>query len=196
MITDVLNRYVGVRENRRHKPGRAMERATYRFDILCDYGIFRDLQRHRMMTLEWQRLGTQHGYVTPDALIDLGEQSRWDSAMHRAADLHDRVAEALGTGLAQYVVPLAYRIRFFMQMNAREAFHLLELRTGEGGHPGYRRVCQEMHRQIGDIAGHHRIAAAMRFIDYDDYGLGRLGTERRASARRAAAGVEEPGERD
>ncbi len=184
--------YVGERSNRRHRPGRAMERADYRFDILCDYGIFRDLQRHRMMTLEWQTLGTNHGYITPESVVDLGIAPAWNAAMDRAGEHHRSLVDVVGRTVAQYAVPLAYKIRFFMQMNAREAFHLLELRTVEGGHPGYRRVCQEMHRLIRDEAGHALIAEAMQFVDHETYGLGRLDSERRAAARRAAAGIADP----
>lgn len=190
--TRLIAAYVGERGNRRHKPGRGMERADYRFDILCDYGVFRDLQRHRMMTLEWQRLGTHHGYVTPAPLAEIGAEPVWHEAMERTASLHADLVETCGADVAQYAVPFAYRIRFFMQMNAREAFHLLELRTGEGGHPDYRRVAQDMHRLIRDKAGHTRIADAMRFVDYTDYELERLSTERKAAARRAAAGVADP----
>lgn len=190
----LIRAYVGDRSNRRHKPGRAMERIDYRFDILCDYGIFRDLQRHRLLTLEWQTLGTSHGYVVPESLQDIDAVEAWDDAMTAAARLHRRVAEALGSRVAQYAVPLAYRIRFFMQLNARAAFHLLELRTAQGGHEGYRRVCQEMHRLIRDQAGHRVIAEAMSFVDHGEYGLGRLETERRAAAKRAAAGVTDPHE--
>ena len=175
-----------------HKPGRAFERSDYRFDVLCDYGIFRDLQRHRMLTLEWQRLGTSHGYVVPEALQDVDAVDTWGQAMSNAAELHAEVSDRLGTEVAQYVVPLAYRIRFYMQMNAREAFHLLELRTAQGGHEGYRRVCQEMHRLIRDVAGHTLVADAMTYVDHDSYGLARLETERRAAAKRAAAGVADP----
>lgn len=188
----VIAAYVGDRENRRHKPGRGMERVAYRFDILCDYGIFRDLQRHRMLTLDWQRLGTLHGYVVPESIIDVEAEAAWHEAMARAEALHGEMASSLGAELAQYSVPFAYRIRFFMQLNAREAFHLLELRTAEGGHPDYRRVCQEMHRLIRDQAGHRSVADAMRFVDHGDHGLGRLATERRAAAKRAAAGVADP----
>jgi len=184
--------YVGDRSNRRHRPGRAMERADYRFDILCDYGIFRDLQRHRMMTLEWQTLGTDHGYITPESITELDLSDQWDQAMQRAAGHHRALVDTVGGSVAQYAVPFAYKIRFFMQMNVREAFHLLELRTGEGGHQGYRRVCQEMHRLIRDEAGHHLIAAAMEFVDHESYGLGRLESERRSAAKRAAAGIAEP----
>jgi len=191
-IGRIIDAYVGDRRNRRHKPGRAMERVGYRFDILCDYGIFRDLQRHRMLTVEWQRLGTGHGYITPPSLAEIGGIPAWDKAMERGAGLHESLAGAVGVEAAQYVVPFAYRVRFYLHMNAREAFHLIELRTGRGGHAGYRRVCQQMFRLIRDRAGHARIADAMSFVDHGESNLERLDSERRAAARRAAAGFADP----
>jgi thymidylate synthase ThyX len=181
----VLAACVGDRGNRRHKPGRAFEHTTYRFDILSDYGNFRDLQRHRMLTIEWQRLTTRHGYVTPGDITETGNGAVWDEAMTRAADLYERIRTAHGPEVAQYVVPFAYKIRYMMEMNAREAFHLIELRTQPAGHPGYRRVCQEMHRLIRDEAGHRAVADAMRFVDYTSSDLERLESERRSEARRA-----------
>ena len=189
---ELITAYVGERSNRRHKPGRGMERTGYRFDILVDYGIFRDLQRHRLMTLDWQRLGTQHGYVTPDPIRAVGAVDLWDEAMDRTAHLAERIEASAGPDVAQYAVPFAYRIRFYMDLNAREAFHLIELRTAQGGHADYRRVCQEMHRLIGEQAGHKLIAGAMSYVDHNDYELGRLESERRSEARRKAAGVAEP----
>jgi thymidylate synthase ThyX len=181
----ILAAAVGERRNRRHKPGRAFERTSYRFDLLADYGIFRDLQRHRMLTIEWQRLGTRHGYVTPEAVEAVGAGPSWRDAVERAGALAARIGDRLGRDVAQYAVPFAYRVRFVMQLNAREAFHLLELRTARGGHEAYRRICREMHRQIRDVAGHAAIADAMRFVDHADYGLARLEGERRAEQRRA-----------
>lgn len=189
---DLIQAYVGDRRNRRHKPGRAMERSDYRFDILCDYGIFRDLQRHRMLTIEWQRLSPMHGYVTPPTIDDIGATEIWNEAMGRTADLYAEVRADLGPEVAQYVVPFANKVRFFFQLNAREAFHLLELRTGAGGHPGYRRVCQEMHRLIRDQAGHTLLADAMTYIDHADHDLARLESERHAAAKRAARGAADP----
>ncbi len=183
---------VGDRANRRHKPGRGFERTFYRFDILCDYGIFRDLQRHRMLTVEWQRLSPTHGYVTPAAVAEIGAEPRWREAMERAAALHAAMSADLGPNVAQYVVPLAYRIRFILDLDAREAFHLIELRSQAGGHPDYRRIAQTMHRLIAEQAGHRLIAGAMTFVDHDDHDLARLGGERRAAARRAAAGITDP----
>jgi thymidylate synthase ThyX len=185
---DLIRTAVGLRGNRRHKPGRAMERTTYRFDVLSDYGIFRDLQRHRMLTIEWQRLSTDHGYITPDAIADIGATTAWNEVMERAAALADRISAMHGPTAAQYAVPFAYRVRYYIQMNAREAFHLLELRSQASGHPGYRRVAQEMHRLINDKAGHRIIADAMQYVDHNEYDLARLEEERRNEARRAARG--------
>lgn len=183
-ITRILTTYVGDRANRRHKPGRAAERTSYRFDVLSDYGAFRDLQRHRLLTIEWQRLTTRYGYDTPEVLVDLGLDGEWHAALAEAADLYEQVRGAHGWDVAQYVVPFAHRIRYVMEFNAREAFHLLELRTQPAGHPDYRRVCQDMHRQIAEVAGHHRLAAAMSYVDYSDPDLERLEEARRAEARR------------
>jgi thymidylate synthase ThyX len=190
---DLIRSYVGARGNRRHKPGRGMERSDYRFDILCDYGIFRDLQRHRMLTIDWQRLSPIHGYVTPESIPDIGASAVWDQAMERTASLHSDIEALFGPDIAQYAIPFAYRIRFFFQLNAREAFHLLELRTGAGGHPDYRRICQEMHSEIRDRAGHTTIADAMSYVDHSSYDLARLEGERRAAAKRAALGITDPG---
>lgn len=191
-IDEIFAAYVGSRTNRRHKPGRAMEQTFYRFDVLCDYGIFRDLQRHRMMTLEWQELNPQNGYITPDAVVDIGAARPWADAMERMAGLYELLSGATSPTVAQYVVPFANNVRFYMNMNAREAFHMLELRTQQGGHPDYRRVCQIMHDQIRDVAGHHRIADAMTYVDHNDYELARIESERRAAAKRAALGLSDP----
>jgi thymidylate synthase ThyX len=186
---DVLLAYCGDRANRRHKPGRAFERTHYRFDVLADYGAFRDLQRHRLLTLEWQQLTPHHGYVQPAAIEEAGALSDWRNVMDRSATLHDRL---LGGGLrdaASYAVVMAYRVRFYMDMNAREAMHVIELRTGPQGHPSYRRICQSMHRLIGEVAGHAAIAEAMRYADHSAVELERLQAERTLERKRRGEGV-------
>jgi thymidylate synthase ThyX len=180
----LLAAYVGERTNRRHKPGRAFERTGYRFDVLADYGAFRDLQRHRMLTIEWQALTPRHGYEVPDAVEEAGERAAFVHAMERSAALHGAMAFRFPEQ-ASYAVALAYRLRFVMQMNAREAMHLIELRTTPQGHPSYRRVAQEMHRLIAEEAGHRALAAAMSFADHEVYDLERLDAERAAETRRA-----------
>jgi thymidylate synthase ThyX len=182
----VITASIGERTNRRHKPGRGFERTGYRFDVLSDYGAFRDLQRHRMLTIEWQRLSTAHGYVRPHAIVLAGAQALFDITMERSAGLADALSGDFGPDDASYAVSMAYRIRYVMQMNAREAMHLLELRSAPAGHPSYRRVAQEMHRQIAEVAGHRAIAAAMRFVDTSEPALERLEGERRAEQRRSA----------
>jgi thymidylate synthase ThyX len=184
----VVRAYVGERTNRRHKPGRALERTDYRFDVLSDYGAFRDLQRHRMLTIEWQSLTPAHGYDVPDAVIEAGAGAAYDDAMGRSSELYDALVGPFPTQAA-YAVALAFKVRYMMQLNAREAVHMLELRTSPQGHPSYRRVCQEMHRLIADQAGHPAIAELMRFVDHQTYDLERLEAERRAEARRGGSPV-------
>jgi thymidylate synthase ThyX len=178
---------VGDRENRRHKPGRPMERTTYRFDVTCDIGAFRDLQRHRLMTLEWQRYTTRLGYDLPPEIEDLGFADAWDRVMDDSGDFYELLRDDLGPDVAQYVVPFAYNIRFVMEMNPRQAFHLIELRSQAAGHPAYRRVAHEMHHAIREVAGHRLIADAMTYVDYSDVDLERLEGERKAERRRETA---------
>jgi thymidylate synthase ThyX len=180
----VLRAYVGSRGNRRHKPGRAFERTAYRFDVLTDYGAFRDLQRHRLLTIEWQPLSTRHGYTEPTAIEEAGALREWRAVMQRSADLYEAILARNLVDVAPYAVLMAYRIRFYMQMNAREAMHVIELRTRSQGHPAYRRACQQMHRAIADVAGHQAIAAAMSFVDHSEVELERLQAERALEEKR------------
>lgn len=181
---EVLRGCAGDRTNRRHKPGRAFERTSYRFDVLTDYGAFRDLQRHRLLTLEWQPLTTRHGYTEPEAIVEAGAEADWRRVMDGSAELFDALRSTAPPAVASYAVSMAYRIRFIMDMNAREAMHVIELRTSPQGHPAYRRVCQHMHRLIADVAGHRAIAASMRFVDHSEIELERLQEERRLEQRR------------
>jgi thymidylate synthase ThyX len=183
----VVHAYVGERRNRRHKPGRAFERIDYRFDVLTDYGAFRDLQRHRLLTVDWQPLSPAHGFVLPEAVVAADQAEVFEAAMERSAELYDALADRF-IDQAPYAVSLAYRMRYTMQMNAREAMHLIELRSSPQGHPEYRMVAQEMHRLIRDQAGHRLVADAMKFVDFSETDLERLEAERRAEQKRLARG--------
>jgi thymidylate synthase ThyX len=184
----VVRAYVGERGNRRHKPGRALERTDYRFDVVSDYGAFRDLQRHRMATVEWQELGPLHGYTRPPSIDDAGLTEPFDEAMELSRQLWSALSERFPERSA-YAVSLAYRVRYVMQVNAREAMHLIELRTATQGHPSYRAVGQAMHRLIAERAGHRAVAEMMRYVDHSGGAdLERLGAERRAEERRSASG--------
>lgn len=183
--TRVIVASLGDRQNRRHKPGRAWELPTYRFDVLCDYGAFRDLQRHRMLTMEWQDLTPRHGFEMQADLDEMGAGAPFREAMEASATLWERIAPDLPEQ-AQYAVAMAYRVRFGMQLNARAAMHLIELRSSPQGHPAYRVIAHDLHREIADTAGHKAIAAAMRFVDRSAVDLERLDAERRAERRRQA----------
>jgi thymidylate synthase ThyX len=181
----VIRAYAGERSNRRHRPGRALERPFYRFDVLADYGAFRDLQRHRMLTVEWQTLTPYHGYSRPPLVDEAGAAVQFDEAMERSAELYEAIRPAFPVQ-ARYAVALAYRVRFNLHLNARSAMHTLELRSTPQGHPAYRSVVQQMHRLIGAKAGHRAIAAMMSFVNHSsEADLERLEAERRAEARRA-----------
>ncbi len=181
----LIRAYVGDRTNRRHRPGRAFERTDYRFDVLSDYGAFRDMQRHRMLTIEWQPLTPNHGYVRPDIVDDASQTSAFDEVMDRSADLYDALLPEYPTQ-AGYAVSMAYRIRYVMQFNAREAMHMLELRSSPQGHPAYRKVALDMHALIRDQAGHKAVAEAMIHMTTEVPELERLESERRQEAKRNA----------
>lgn len=182
----VIRAYTGDRRNRRHRPGRAIERPFYRFDVLADYGAFRDLQRHRLLTIEWQQLSPHHGFARPELVDEAGLTADFNEAMERSAALYDVLEPPFGPQ-ASYAVSLAYNVRFNFNLNARAAMHMLELRSTPQGHPAYRSVVQDMHRLIADEAGHHAIAEMMTFVNHaTETELERLEAERRAEAKRGA----------
>jgi thymidylate synthase ThyX len=137
-----------------------------------------------LLTLEWQRLSPHHGSVMPEAIAEAGVEDRWHRSLDASAALHDAIAAAGLAEVASYAVAMAYRIRFYMEMNAREAMHLIELRSAPQGHPAYRRIAQTMHRLIAERAGHRALAAAMTFADHSEVALERLEAERAAERRR------------
>jgi thymidylate synthase ThyX len=181
----LLAAYVGERRNRRHRPGRAFERAVYTFDVVADYGAFRDLQRHRMCTIVWQPLTPDLGWELPADVAEAGLADRFAAAMAESAALFAALRPRF-PAQAGYAVSMAHRVRFAMTMNARELMHLAELRSTPQGHPAYRLVAQRMHRLVAEEAGHRALAEAMRFVVHDEVELGRLAAERRLESRRAA----------
>lgn len=180
---EIFDAYFGERLNRRHRPGRALENAHYQFDIICDYGNFRDLQRHRMVDdLEWQRLSPGLGYDVPELVSEAGLEDKFRECFTEAERLHGCFIRHGLLDDSQYVTLLGHKMRWKFTMNAREAFHLLELRTGPQGHSGYRKVAQQMYEEIKKV--HPLIAKHMRFINQDeDPELGRLAAERATQYR-------------
>ncbi|PIN99006.1 MAG: thymidylate synthase [Candidatus Diapherotrites archaeon CG10_big_fil_rev_8_21_14_0_10_31_34] len=171
----IINSYSDLRTNRRHKPGRAFENAFYTFDILGNYGIFRDLHRHRILTQERQLLSTHHGFVSPIEFDSIGIKEEYISLMKQAKNLFDLMEEKM-PWQAQYCVPFGYKIRWYMKLNLREAFHLTELRSSVQGHPDYRRIAQKMFSEIKKV--HPSLVEQLKFVDLKEYKLERLEAEK------------------
>jgi thymidylate synthase ThyX len=183
---ELLGALVGERANRRHRPGRGFEALRYRFEIVSDYGAFRDLQRHRMLTCQWQRLGPDLGAGVPEEVREAGAGGEFERALEVSRGEHERLLAAGQREQAPYALSLAYRIRYTLDLNAREAMHLIELRSGREGHPGYRAVAQAMHERIGAI--HPGVAAAMSHVDTSaEPRLERIMSEIRTHRKQAAA---------
>ena len=181
----MLAELVGERHNRRHRPGRGFEALRYRFEVVSDYGAFRDLQRHRMLTIQWQTLGPDLGAGVPEELEDAGVADRYREGLERSRAEHARLVEAGLPELAPYALCLGYRIRYVLDLNAREAMHLIELRSGREGHPAYRAVAHALHAEIAQV--HPSVAAAMTFVDRDtEPRLERILSEIRAHAKQAS----------
>ena len=170
--------YIGGRMNRRHKPGRALEEAHYEWEIVADYGTFRDLQRHRIVDAwEWQNLTVKYGYDIPELIKEAGFEVQFKECFTIAEKLWNALRDAGFEEEAQYATLLGHKLRYRFIINAREAFHLLELRTSPQGHPGYRKICQEMHRLLSEV--HPRLGRAMRFVNQGgDPPLTRMEAER------------------
>ncbi len=183
---EMIGELVGERANRRHRPGRGWEALRYRFEIVSDYGGFRDLQRHRLLTCQWQRLGPELGAGVPEELRDAGVADDYERALEISRGEFDRLEAAGLADAAPYALCLGYRIRYVLDMNAREAMHLIELRSGREGHPTYRAVAQAMHERIADV--HPAVAAAMVHVDATtEPRLERIMSEIRTHRKRAEA---------
>jgi thymidylate synthase ThyX len=181
-----IGELAGERANRRHRPGRGWEAVRYRFEIVSDYGAFRDLQRHRMLTCQWQRLGPDLGAGVPGEVIEAGAGEEYERALQISRDEFERLEEAGMPEAAPYALCLGYRIRYVLDLNAREAMHLIELRSGREGHPTYRAVAQAMHERIAAV--HPAIAAAMTHVDESrEPRLERIMSEIRTHRKKLAA---------
>lgn len=187
-VRAALARWAHGRADRRERPGRALEATQYLFEVTCDYGAYRDLQRHRILTLEAQPLGADLGFEPSPDVAAAGLADEFARVQRQSADLWREVRDEVPEE-APYAVTMAHRLRFALRMNAREAMHLIELRSQPQGHAAYRRVARDMLRAIHDDAGHPGIADLMGFADMSGDG-DRLAQERRSEARRAADTVD------
>jgi thymidylate synthase ThyX len=177
----VIRTYTQFRTSRRHRPGRAFEMVDYTFELFTNFGIFRDLHRHRVLTLERQLLSTRHGYDLPQELVDLGLDKDFRDCMYLSKHVYEEVAKTMPEE-AQYVVNFAYRYPYFVKMNLREACHMIELRTVPQGHPDYRIACQKIYNEIKRV--HPQLSQGIKFVDMNRYQLERFNAEKKSEKKK------------
>lgn len=178
---EIILAYTKFRGNRRHRPGRAFEMVEYLFEMFTNFGMFRDLHRHRILTMERQLLSTKHGYDIPKEIIDSGIEKDFKDCMYLSNNTYQSIVKTMPIE-AQYAVNFAYKYPYFIKINLRELYHVIELRTTAQGHPDYRYICQQMFKKINDI--HPLLMKGMKFVDLNQYELGRFDTEKRKEMKR------------
>jgi thymidylate synthase ThyX len=177
----IIDEFVKLRTNRRHRPSRAFENVYYTFDLCNNFGMFRDFHRHRALTLERQLLTTDHGYNIPNEIKILGIEKDFKNCMNKTKETFEKIRKKYPEQ-GQYVVNFAYNYPYFMKFNLREACHLIELRTVPQGHADYRLVAQQMFKQITKI--HPNLSRIMKFVDLKEYDLERFESEKRIEEKR------------
>ena len=174
---EILFTYNGNRKNRRDRPGRAFEFGyPFCFDLIGDFGIYRDLHRERMKTQQRQNLTARLGRFIPDEIVEIGWKDRVAEAFESSESLYEKLLPEYPEE-SQYVVLFGHNVRWYQGENLREAMHEFELRTIPQGHPSYRKMSQKMHSKI--IEFNPEIADLMKFVDYNDYYWSRAESEAR-----------------
>jgi thymidylate synthase ThyX len=153
----------------------------YTFELFANFGMFRDLHRHRVLTMERQLLSTKHGYDLPGELVKAGLDKDFKECMYASKAAHEAISVSMPEE-AQYVVNFAYRYPFFMKLNLREACHMIELRTVPQGHPDYRAICQKLYSEIKRV--HPRLSQGVKFADMNNYELERFDSEKKTERKR------------
>lgn len=182
-LSRILDSASGFRENRRHKSPRALEQASFTFEIVADFGVYRDLQRHRMLSQERQLLTCNFGYYIPPEILGTDMEDQYRAAMEEAKRTYDKIAEDLPEE-AQYVVPMGYNIHWYFHINLRMLQWICELRSASSGHPTYRFIAQEMAKQVFKVFP--AFERFFKFVDFEGYELGRLGQEIRIIEKKMA----------
>lgn len=178
---EIILAYTKFRGNRRHRPGRAFEMVEYLFEMFTNFGMFRDLHRHRILTMERQLLSTKHGYDIPKEITDSGMEKDYKDCMYLSSNTYQNIVKTMPVE-AQYAVNFAYKYPYFIKINLRELYHVIELRTTAQGHPDYRYICQQIFKKINEI--HPLLLKGMKFVNMNQYELGRFDTEKRKELKR------------
>ncbi|MYH04381.1 MAG: thymidylate synthase [Cenarchaeum sp. SB0675_bin_21] len=177
----IIKSFTNLRQNRRHRPPRAFELVSYTFDLINNYGMFRDMHRHRVLTMQRQPLSTRHGFTIPDDIIQAGFSQDFHECMNASKEAYNTI-HTDAPSLSQYVVNFAYNYPYMLKVNLRELCHIIELRTLPQGHSDYRDVTQEMYRCLQKV--HPDLVEIIKFVNLDRYGMGRMGSEKRSEIKR------------
>ncbi len=183
----IIRLYTQFRQNRRHRPGRAFEVIDYSFELVTNYGMFRDLHRHRLLTMSRQLLSTKYGYDTPREITELGIEKDYNDCMYLCNESYNLISPSMPSE-AQYLVNFAYRYPYFIKMNLREACHMIELRTTPQGHIDYRNICQQMYSLIKQV--NPVIAEGIKFVDMNSYDLERFKSEKNTAMKKSKLNFE------
>ena len=178
----IIERLASARLNRRQRPPRAFESIQYTFDLCNNFGMFRDIHRHRMLTMHRQLLTTNHGYDVPAEVDAIGAGAEYRNALDHTRDVFGAISRDYPVQ-AQYVVNFAYNYPYMIRTNLREACHMIELRTIPQGHADYRRMAQQMFLQIRQV--HPNLCRIIRFVDLKEYDLERFEAEKRTEERKS-----------
>lgn len=181
---ELFEKMAKIRTNRRHKSPRALEHPFFLFEIEADFGVWRDLQRHRMLTQQHQPLGCDLGYTISSEIEEAGLLDPYCEALEQARKAHQRFIELGADKSAQYIVPMAYRMRWKVHLNLRAMQWLCELRSSPAGHTHYRQIAQEMTHQL--IQAAPSLRPFFKFVDMDGHSLGRMQQEKRRVAKESA----------
>lgn len=172
----VIKKAVAGRGVRQHRLVRAFENTYYKFDIVANFGAYRDLHRHRMLTQERQRFTTELGFDIPHDLEMAKMAKPYVDAAKKVDKLYRRIKRRY-PDQAQYLVMMGNRIRWYQWENLRELGWEAELRTGPQGHPDYRIV---EHQKVEAVkAVHPSLVEALKFVDFNKYDLARRESEKR-----------------
>jgi len=188
----MFGRAVGNRTIRRDRSPRGFEHGyDVTTEIVSDFGVFRDLHRHRMCMMQWQRPNPHLGFVIHEDIEAIGEGDACRALEVEIRALYNDLERELGDQFAEYVTLFGHKIRFMIGMNLREAQHLLELRTVPQGHPNYRRVCQVIHNEIKNRAPWIEEAGLLKYVDHNQYHWARADAEARQSQKAMERGFDE-----
>lgn len=178
---NIIKSFSKLRQNRRHRPPRAFELVSYTFDLVNNYGMFRDMHRHRVLTMQRQPLSTRHGFSIPDDIVQAGFSKDFHECMNVSKNAYNTI-HANAPHISQYIVNFAYNYPYMLKVNLRELCHIIELRTLPQGHSDYRDVTQAMYRCIQRV--HPDLTGIIKFVNLDRCDMGRMVSERRSENKR------------